>query len=206
MPHRPGHWEDSGEECCSMDRRKYLSTLAAGAAFGAVAVGVAACGGGGSESATTQDTAGTAAADTSKSRLQRFSPGGADTEVQGKNLWGYLRVFPARVTNVAKATEADLVGVETFRIPFFNNTGLDLSAANPIVGFTLLKIGCPAKFAIAINLTREDDPDHHGTPTEIQDQNDVMDGVLTRIGVQKYPWTGMDTEVSCDPPKEEVKK
>jgi hypothetical protein len=206
MSHRPAHYEDSGEECCSMDRRKYLSTLAAGAAFGAVAVGAAACGSGGGESTRDNGTT-TLRADSLNAVQQPFTEA-APLIVQKRNLWGYLRVFPAHVTSVGKATEADLRGdgIETFRIPFFNNTGIDISASNPIVGFTLLKIGCPAEFVIAINLTRNDDPDHHPSDTESEAKNNEMDGVLTRIGIKKYPWTGVNNEENCEPPKQGAKE
>ena len=193
MTHRLGHVEETGEDCCSMDRRKYLSTLAAGATFGAVAIGVAACGGGGSESKATDTT--TTPADTSTDAIQRLRLAGDEPiEVTGKKLWGYLRVFPSNITRVADARKEQIETIETIRIPYFNNTGLDL-AANPIFGFNLLRIGCPAKFAIAINLTVNDDHTHHPTnPQDTIDRNNQMDKDLVGMGFKVYPWTGVDAE------------
>jgi hypothetical protein len=201
MTHRAGHVEDSGEDVYSMDRRKYLSTLAAGAAFGTVAVGLAACGGsgGGGESASTGDTASTgsepAADSASANRLEMAVAG---TEITGKNLWGYLRVFPPEVTTVRDAKPELLANVKTIRIPYYNNTELDMSNG-PVVGFHLLTIGCPAKFALAINLTRDDHHPGDMPPTSvIVQRHKDMDAALLLMGYKAEDWKGMDT-AACPP-------
>jgi len=200
MPHRPGHFEDSGEGIYSMDRRKYLSTLAAGAAFGTVAVGLAACSPGGGDKSTIAETAPDSAAIDSLSGDHHDIMGLSLPGITGQNLWGYLRVFPPEITRVMDAKTDQLVGVKTIRIPFLNNTGLDLSIS-PIIGFTLLTIGCPAKFVLAINLTRDDHPPIEQPPlAQIIQRHKDMDAALVKMGYVAEDWNGIET-TPCPPPR-----
>lgn len=182
--HRPGHYEDAGEAAYSMDRRKYLTTLAAGAALGTVAVGLAACGGGSGGSEDKRSTADTASA-------EAHTHAAPSQDVTGKNLWGYLRVFPPEVTKIADANSAMLSTQDSIRIPFYNNTGIDLSAGE-IFGFTLLRIGCPAQFALAINLTRDDIHQTEPPVDVLVTRNKQMDSDLLAMGYRKLPWRGVD--------------
>src|SRR5262245_24914306 len=114
--HRPGHIDGSGDGNQSMDRRKYLNTLAAGAAFGTIAVGLAACGGG---SGSTQESL-TAPADTTHTDDHGPTGNCAVTKQQ----FGYLSIFPEHITTIEMAQRQENMPKTTdslIRVPYFNS-------------------------------------------------------------------------------------
>jgi hypothetical protein len=191
MSHRWGHIDEIADAGASMDRRKYLSTLAAGAAFATVAAGVAACSGPSSQE-TKQSTD---SADQATLGLAQVT----EPQVQ----WGYLSILPKEVIRI---TDPELVkpraGQKYIKVPFVNINGNELTEGK-LVAFQLLRIGCPKTlFVIAYNIM-----DHQHDETGIDDKwlldrNDRMDGILASLGYAPSDWVEHNN-VSCPkPPKD----
>lgn len=103
-------------------------------------------------------------------------------------LWGYLSIYEPEVVNIAEAKKQPLTeGQSVYRIPFFNNNGIRLSQG-AVIGFQLLKIGCPTLFVIATNLVDHDHPEPQTREWLIQRNKDI-DGIIGKTGIQKIPWS-----------------
>jgi hypothetical protein len=89
----------------------------------------------------------------------------------GSPLWGYLSLFDPTITNIKAARE--LLDNEEKRkkweadpklvLPFLNTNGISL-AKGSVIGFQLLLIGFPARFAVAVNLTEHDHDEEQNAP------------------------------------------
>jgi hypothetical protein len=195
MTHRPGHIESAGDGTASMDRRKYLSTLAAGAAFGTVAAGLAACNTSPREQAKQPSTD-----STSRSLI-------ATPQCTTLRRWGYLSIFPPAILTLAEArANMPAAGAKMIRVPFFNSNGIELTE-KMVVGFHLVRIGCPSIFAVAFNLYVEDpDADHDHDPIDDSERealirrNTNMDKVLRTMGYVESEWKEPDGKQCDDPP------
>jgi len=191
MSHRFGHVDGSGDGNQSMDRRKYLGMLAAGAAFGTVAAGMAACGG---SSTTEKDT--TTTDPTHEHQGATAATGTCDIVKQ----WGTLSLYPPNITTMAAAQSFDLATLPgTIKVPFFNSNGISLQEGMQ-VGFSLIRIGCPVKFVIAANLII-DETAHQDIPgLDIVQRNRKMDEWLTNNGYPETAWSKPDGKPCPDLP------
>jgi hypothetical protein len=192
MSHRWGHVDEISDAGASMDRRKYLSTLAAGAAFATVAAaGVAACSGPSSqETKQSADSAG------------QTSPGLAQvTEPQVQ--WGYLSILPKEVIRI---TDPELVkpsvGNQYIKVPFVNINGIELTEGK-LVAFQLLRIGCPKTlFVVAYNIMDHQHDEAGIDDKWLLDRNERMDAILDDLGYKPTDWVEYNN-VSCPkPPKD----
>jgi hypothetical protein len=165
-----------------MNRRKYLSTLAAGAALGTMAAGIAACGGGSSTQTESQAPADAA-------------PQGAAALQTPEHLnWGVLTLYPSSITSIEAAKRHQFSTDDmVLKIPFYNNTGITINE-NDVIGFTLKKIGCPPVAVIAYNLiTADDHQDNAAEQQEHADRNAQMDIDLETIyGNKRVKWSSPD--------------
>jgi hypothetical protein len=189
MSHRPGHLDSTGDGTESMDRRKYLSTLAAGAAFGGVAAGLAAC------SNPTRTETNESADSVGKSLM-------APAECTTLRKWGYLSIFPPGILTIAEArANMPTPGARMIRVPFFNSNGIELSEGM-VVGFHLVRIGCPSLFAVAFNLY-VDQNEHPIQDSEREwyvRRNTNMDNILRKMGYVESEWMAPDGKPCVDPP------
>jgi hypothetical protein len=188
MGHRPGHIDFGGDGTQSIDRRKYLGMLAAGAAFGTVAAGLAACGGSSTEQkeSVTQDT-------TDHDHDQLVS-GACNTE----RTFGILSLYPPKFTTIASTNGFDLSTLSgTIKVPFFNSSGIPIKEGQT-VGFTLVRIGCPVKFVIATNFIAEDGHHTELPGLDLAQRNKNMDIWLMNNGYPETAWEKPD-EQDCPP-------
>ena len=177
MTHRLGHIDGSEDGPSSMNRRKYLGALAAGAAFGAVA----ACGGGSSSSES----------DHTDSTAHLQSQARCITLKQ----WGYLSIFPPGILTVAEAqANMPVPGARMIRLPFFNSNGIEIREGM-VVGFHVVRIGCPSIFAVAYNLVAQDPhPLEESERETLVRRNTNMDNILRGMGYTEVDWVAPDME------------
>jgi hypothetical protein len=172
-----------------MTHRKYLGTLAAGAAFGTVAVGLAACGG-----STTQNDK--QATDSAR------QPVDALVQTEPRVQWGYLSILPRDVIKLEQTENArPKLGQQYIKVPFVNINGIELTEGK-IVGFQLIRIGCPSIFVIAHNII-----DHHHQEDGISDQwlldrNKKMDELLDAMGYKPTDWIEHNNKPCPIPPND----
>lgn len=178
MSHRLGHI-DGTNSYASMDRRKYLGAMAAGAAFGAVA----ACGGGTSTNGDHDEH-------------------GHDLTESGRTLmkqFGYLSIFPPAILTFEEARKnMPVAGSKMIRLPFFNESNIELKE-KMVVGFHVVRIGCPSIFAVAFNLiTKGDEPEESEREGLIK-RNTRMDEILRGMGYTEVEWAERD--LNCPDPE-----
>jgi len=165
MSHRPGHIDNGNSPYYSMDRRKYLKTLA----IGSVGAGLflEACN---SENKEQQDD--------------------HDTEKKPSvMMWGVMSLYAPDVVSIKAARDAKLPETaELIKVPFYNTNQIDIKEGE-VVGFHLMQIGDPVISVIAVNLVKEDEDPHHAvdTPTSSlppEERNRKMDACLTELGLR----------------------
>jgi hypothetical protein len=195
MSHRYGHVDNFGDGTLSMNRRKYISTLAAGATFGAVAAGLAACG--------SPSSSGNVQESESETKAMAPAASGCVTLKQ----WGHLSIFPPGILTLEEAKASmPTTGSRMIKVPFFNSNGIALSEGM-VVGFHLVRIGCPTTlFVVAFNLA---DHDHHNIPEDEREwyirRNNNMDTLLRSIGYEESDWVKEDPN-PCDKPADDWSK
>jgi hypothetical protein len=186
MTHRPGHISIAGDGTMSMDRRKYLSTLAAGAAFGTVAAGLAACG-----SKSSSDDA-----QESDSAVKALTPAEGCVTF---GRWGTLSIFPPGILTLEEArANMPAPGSKMITVPFFNSNGIDIKEGM-VVGFHLVRIGCPTQFVVAFNLEDHDHPIPDSEREWYIGRNNNMDNLLKSIGYSESEWVEPSPK-PCEPP------
>jgi len=178
MSHRPGHIDNPGGSTLSMDRRKYLKALAVGTvAAGALLV----------ESCDPKKKQ-----DEEKKEDDHPHEPSPENNNKGGVSWGYLSLYKTNVTTIQAAIALGPPTEEEDRIiiPFFNSNGIDLTRGQ-VVGFHLMKIGCPPMFAIAVNLVKED----HEPDPDAETRNETMDKFLMEeLKIEKKRWSPAATK------------
>ena len=171
--HRPGHIDNTGSGTNSMDRRKYLKALAIGATGAALLL----------DSCTPKSDKDNEHEDNHE---EESAPAGKKTATVS---WGYISLYhqeEAITIEDAKKFGPPQKEEPRIKIPFFNSNEIKLNQGD-VVGFHLMKIGCPARFIIAVNLI---DKDHDPTDDRaaMKKRNAEMDVELDKMGYKKEPW------------------